>query len=71
MQVFIRVGFDSLLRPTTSGILLSFTEWNNLKKIVDQMIDKLHQFTAIPHCWHESQRAMESCAGCSPTPNPF
>jgi len=68
---FIRVGFDSLLRPTTCGISLSFTEWNNLKKIVKQMTEELPQFTAIPPCWHESQRAMESCSECNPTPNPF
>ena len=68
---FIRVGFDSLLRPTTCGISLSFTEWNNLKKIVKQMTEELPQFTDIPPCWHESQRAMESCSECNPTPNPF
>jgi len=68
---FIRVGFDSLLHPTTSGISLSFTEWKNLKKIVDQMIDELPHSTAISPCWHESQRAMESCSECNLTPNPF
>jgi len=68
---FICVGFDKVLRPTTCGISLSFTEWNDLKKIVDQMIDELHQFTVIPPCWRVSQRALESCSGCNPTPNSF
>ena len=68
---FIRIGFDSILRPTTSGISLSFTEWNNLKYVADQIVEELPQFAVISPCWHESQRAMESCSECNPTPNPY
>ena len=42
---FIRVGFDSILRPTTSGISLTFAQWANLKKVAEQMNDQLPQFT--------------------------
>jgi len=68
---FIRVGFDSLLRPTTSGISLSFADWENLKKTADKMFDDLPQFADISPCWHESQCAMKSCSECNPTPNPY
>jgi len=68
---FIRIGFDSILRPTTSGISLSFTEWNNLKYVADQIVEELPQFAVISPCWHESQHAMVSCLECNPTPNPY
>ena len=63
----IRIGLH--VSTETAGISLTFTQWENLKKVVEQMIDELPQFNAISPCWHESQHAMES-SECNPTPNP-
>ena len=61
------IGVDNIIRPTTSGISLSFAQWSNLKKVVDQMNDELPQFTTILPCWHDGQDQMERYPECNLT----
>jgi len=60
------IGVDNIIRPTTSGISLSFAQWSNLKKVVEQMNDQFPQFTTILPCLHDSQRQIEMCSECHP-----
>ena len=64
---FIR-SLDNVLRPTPTGIAVTYSQWNTLKKVAEQMKTELPQFTAISPCWHDSQWELEYCHECNPTP---
>jgi len=64
---FIR-GLDSVLRPTPAGIALTYSQWDALKKVAEQMKTELPQYTTISPCWHDSQKEWEYCHECNPTP---
>ena len=63
---FIRV--DSVLRPTAAGIALSYSQWFALKKVAEQMMIDLPQFTGIIPCYHDSEKELECCRECNPKP---
>ena len=67
---YIRVGYNSVLRPTNDGISLTYTQWENLKKIVKQMTEEFPKFTAaISTCSHVNQRGeLHNCCDCNPIP---
>jgi len=62
------IGVDSIIRPTTSGISLSFAQWSNLKNVVKQMNDEIPQFTNILPCLHDGQFEMLMCPECNVNP---
>ena len=66
---YIRVGFNSALRPTIDGISLTYTQWENLKKAVKQMNELFPQFAVISTCHHVNQRGeLHNCCDCNPIP---
>jgi len=60
---------DNDLHPTTSGITLTYGQWNKLKDAVETLQNEVPALTAISPCWHESQVEMEHCRECSPFNN--
>ena len=61
-------GLDSVLRPTPAGISLTYIQWGNLKKVAEKMKNECTQFNDMTPCWHDSQRQLEACRECNPTP---
>jgi len=61
-------GLDSVLRPTPAGISLTYIQWGNLKKVAEKMKNECSQFNDMTPCWHDSQRQLEACRECNPTP---
>ena len=59
---------DSTLQPSSVGIALSYTQWFNLKKAIEEMQTEVPQLIAISPCWHDSQIDVENCEECTPSP---
>jgi len=53
------------LCPSQVGIVQTFVQWNNLKTAIDEVKD---EFEDVESCWHLSQRDIERCRECTPTP---
>jgi len=60
---------DNSLRPTPVGLALTYTQWNNVKEVVE-LIKKDHpELANTSPCWHNSQRCLHACAECTPNPS--
>jgi len=65
---------DKTMQLTPTGIALKFAQWNSLKLVVTRIHRDVPQLAAVPQlvavstCWHDSQRQMELCSECTPTP---
>jgi len=59
---------DSTLQPSSVGIALSYTQWYNLKKAVEEVQTEVPQLIAISPCWHDSQIDVERCEECTQSP---
>ena len=56
---------ENELRLSQVGVTLTFVQWNNLKMAIDEVTDR---FEDVESCWHLSQRDVERCRECTPTP---
>jgi len=54
------------LKPTHIGILLTYLNWEKLKKAIVKVDDEIPAMLAVSPCWHESQIDQMFCDEWSP-----
>ena len=54
---------DPTLRPSPAGISLSYSQWDSLKRVMEQM---KADFEDVEPCWHNSELEERRCSECTP-----
>jgi len=57
---------DRSIKPTRTGISLTFGEWDVLMNAAETMKNEMDGFKAISPCWHPSDHELEQCLECTP-----